>query len=130
MSIFSSTFETSNESNLPINFNWISLQEIKQLDEIIADSFIQPILLFKHSTRCSISRMALKQFEKQFKTEEKVALYLLDLIAFRTISNEIASRFDVEHQSPQILLLKKGKSVYNASHHQIDAAIVLQHLIM
>jgi len=130
MSIFSSIFETSNESNLPINFNWISLQEIKQLDEIIADSFIQPILLFKHSTRCSISRMALKQFEKQFKTEEKVALYLLDLIAFRTISNEIASRFDVEHQSPQILLLKKGKSVYNASHHQIDAAIVLQHLIM
>jgi bacillithiol system protein YtxJ len=67
--------------------------------------------------------MALKQFEKEYDlSDNEVTAYFLDLIAFRDISNEIASRFGVVHQSPQLLLIKEGKSVYDVSHSAIDAA--------
>jgi bacillithiol system protein YtxJ len=81
----------------------------------------QPVAIFKHSTRCSISRMALKQFENEFDMEGIVTPYFLDLINHRDISNEIATRFEVYHQSPQLLLIKEGKSIYDASHSDIDA---------
>ena len=65
--------------------------------------------------------MALKQFESEFDLEDKVYVYFLDLLEYRDISNEIASRFNVYHQSPQLLLIKEGKSVYDVSHSDIDA---------
>ena len=65
--------------------------------------------------------MALKQFEKEFDLDNKVKAYFLDLIAHRDVSNEIASRFNVVHQSPQLLLIKDGKSIYDVSHSDIDA---------
>jgi bacillithiol system protein YtxJ len=65
--------------------------------------------------------MALKQFENEFDLSDKVTPYFLDLITFRDISNEIASRFEVVHQSPQLLLIIGGKSVYDVSHSSIDA---------
>jgi len=102
--------------------NWVVLQDLGQLNEIIARSEEQPVVIFKHSTRCSVSRMALKQFENEFDLEEQVTPYFLDLIAFRDVSNEIASRFDVVHQSPQLLLVTNGKCAYNVSHSDIDAS--------
>jgi bacillithiol system protein YtxJ len=81
----------------------------------------KPVVIFKHSTRCSVSRFALKQFENEFDLEDKVEAYFLDLLEHRAISNEIASRFGVYHQSPQLLLIKDGKSVYDVSHSDIDA---------
>lgn len=101
--------------------NWELLTDINQLGEIIFNSNEKPAVIFKHSTRCSISRMALKQFENEFNLEEEITPYFLDLLNHRDISNEIANRFGVEHQSPQILLIKDGKSVYDASHSDIDA---------
>jgi len=78
-------------------------------------------LIFKHSTRCSISRFALKNFENEYDfSEEKLQPYLLDLMEYRAISNEITNRFDVMHQSPQILLIKEGKCVYDDSHDGIE----------
>ena len=68
-----------------------------------------------------MSRFALKQFEKEFDLEDKVDAYFLDLLEYRDISNEIANRFNVYHQSPQLLLIKEGKSVYDVSHDEIDA---------
>ena len=65
--------------------------------------------------------MALKQFENEFNSSDKVTPYFLDLIAHRDISNEIANRFGVTHQSPQLILIKEGKAVYNVSHSDIDA---------
>lgn len=103
------------------NFEWNQLLSIDQLDAITKESAEKPILLFKHSTRCSISRMALKQFEREFNAQDKVTPYYLDLIANRDVSNDIASRFGVMHQSPQVLLIKNGKSVYSASHSDISA---------
>jgi bacillithiol system protein YtxJ len=81
----------------------------------------KPVAIFKHSTRCSVSRMALKQFENEFNSSDKVTPYFLDLIEYRAISNEIASRFGVTHQSPQLILVKEGKAIYNVSHSDIDA---------
>jgi bacillithiol system protein YtxJ len=101
--------------------NWEILTDVDQLGEIIFNSNEKPALIFKHSTRCSVSRMALKQFENEFDLQDKVTPYFLDLITYREISNEIANRFNVYHESPQILLIKDGQSVYDASHSDIDA---------
>lgn len=116
--IFGSS-ENQNESNSKMD--WEPLNHISQLDEIISLSNEKAVAIFKHSTRCSISRMALKQFENEFDLSAKVTPYFLDLITHRDISNGIASRFDVVHQSPQLLLIKEGKSVYHVSHSDISA---------
>jgi bacillithiol system protein YtxJ len=97
------------------------MEHLGQIDEIIALSEQMPVIIFKHSTRCSISRMALKNFENEYDLGENVATYFLDLISYREVSNEIASRFNVLHQSPQLLLIVGGKSVYDVSHGSIDA---------
>jgi len=126
MSLFNSLFGNSSESdNKDTNqngLNWNALTQIAQLDEIVEESAEKPVVIFKHSTRCSISRMALKNFEREYNLEEsEVAPYFLDLLEHRDISNEIAQKFQVIHQSPQLLLIKNGKSVYDVSHSEIDA---------
>lgn len=126
MSLFNSLFGNSSDSdNKDTNqngLNWNALTQIAQLDEIVDESAEKPVVIFKHSTRCSISRMALKNFEKEYNLDEsEVAPYFLDLLQHRDISNEIAQKFQVIHQSPQLLLIKNGKSVYDVSHSEIDA---------
>jgi bacillithiol system protein YtxJ len=122
MTLFKSIFgDSENKNTNTSKINWIELTDLGQLNEIMELSHQQPVVIFKHSTRCSISRMALKQFENEFNLEGSVTPYFLDLINYRDISNEIAVRFDVYHQSPQLLLIKEGKSIYDASHSDIDA---------
>lgn len=122
MSIFKKFFGSAEEETSPVKINWNMLQNINQLDEISTISNEKPVVIFKHSTRCSISRMALKQFEKEYDLNENEAIpYFLDLLEHRDVSNTIASRFQVTHQSPQLLLIKNGQSVYNVSHSDIDA---------
>lgn len=98
---------------------WNQLTDIKQLDEVAELSKDKAVLLFKHSTRCSISSMALSRLEREW-SETEVVPYYLDLIAYRDISNEIANKFDVFHQSPQAIVIKNGKAVYDASHSGIN----------
>ena len=122
MGLFSNVFgssENQNKSNSTVN--WIPLTDLGQLDEIVTLSNEKPIVIFKHSTRCSVSRFALKQFESEYDLTDRVDAYFLDLLEYRVISNEIASRFGVYHQSPQLLLIKEGKSVYDVSHSDINA---------
>ena len=120
--MFSNIFGSSEEQvKLNSKINWIPLQHLAQLDELVAISEQKPVVIFKHSTRCSISRFALKRFEKEYDLEDIVDAYFLDLLEHRDISNEIAIRFGVYHQSPQLLLIKGGKSVYDVSHEAIDA---------
>jgi bacillithiol system protein YtxJ len=122
MSFFKNMFNSSEEKDSNENkINWNELTDLGQLNEIIAISNEKPVAIFKHSTRCSVSRMALKQFENEFNSSDKVTPYFLDLIAHRDISNEIANRFGVTHQSPQLILIKGGKAIYNVSHSDIDA---------
>lgn len=107
---------------------WNELTSMDQLELLEIQSEIQPVLIFKHSTRCSISRFALKQFENEFDLQDKIAPYFLDLLNHRDISNEIAIQFNVQHQSPQILLLKNRAVVYDTSHENIDATELKKYL--
>jgi len=101
---------------------WIQLTEMETLDAIAETSKKQPVAILKHSTSCGISRMVLRQFEQSYDLkDEQIKLYFLDLLAFRDISNKIASRFNVPHQSPQLLVIKDGKVVYDASHSSIQS---------
>lgn len=100
--------------------NWNELNEISQLDSIVEQSNLQPVLVFKHSTRCSISSMAKSRLEREWDNDSAIKPYYLDLLSFRNISDELAHRFNVFHQSPQALLIKDGKCVYDASHSMIS----------
>jgi bacillithiol system protein YtxJ len=122
MSFFKNMFNSSEEKDSNENkINWNELTDLGQLNDISDASNEKPVAIFKHSTRCSVSRMALKQFENEFNSSDKVTPYFLDLIAHRDISNEIANRFGVTHQSPQLILIKEGKAIYNVSHSDINA---------
>lgn len=122
MSFLNSIFGNSENTDTPKGkINWTELTDLLQLNEIDAISNEKPVVIFKHSTRCSISRMALKQFEREYDLENVVDAYFLDLIAHRDISNEIAKRYDVYHESPQLILIRNGKAVYDVSHSDIDA---------
>ena len=124
MSFLNKIFGSSNQENQESNSEpkFYNLTHIEALDAIDNASFERPIVLFKHSTRCSISRFALREFDNAYHfTDAQMEWYLLDLLNYREISNEIASRYGVTHQSPQILVIKNGKVVYTASHDAIDA---------
>lgn len=124
MSIFNKLFGSS-EQESTTKIEWRKLTDLGQLNELTDLSFEKPVLIFKHSTRCSISRFALKQFENEYDfSNEELQPYFLDLLEYRSISNEIASRFGVFHQSPQILVIREGKSVYDASHDAIAVSEV------
>ncbi|MEZ4787670.1 MAG: bacillithiol system redox-active protein YtxJ [Flavobacterium haoranii] len=123
MSFFDKIFGSEN-NEVNSNVNWIPLTAISQLDEIVENSNNKTIVIFKHSTRCSISRFALKQFENEYSLEDKIDLYFLDLLNYREVSNEIANRFQVVHQSPQLLIIKNGVAVYDASHSEIQAEVL------
>jgi len=100
---------------------WIPLVSLSQIEEIKAASKSEVIAIFKHSTRCGISRMVLKQFESSFSEEMKsLKIYYLDLLSYRDISNEVSTVFQVLHQSPQILLIKDEIAIANASHEEIN----------
>jgi bacillithiol system protein YtxJ len=119
--IFGSNEQEENLSKV----NWIPLDDLEVIEEAIALSYEKPVVLFKHSTRCSISRFALKQFEKDYDfSKEQVEPFFLDLLNHRNISNEIAKRFDIEHQSPQMIVLKNGVAVFSSTHSDIEADIL------
>lgn len=107
-------------------FPWHPLSRMEQLDEVEQESYKRTVAIFKHSTSCGISKMVIKKFEREFQPAEgeKPALYYLDLKAERAISNEIAARFAVRHESPQLLVLKDGEVVRHASHHSVSAEMV------
>lgn len=106
---------------------WIPLTSSDQLDTINEKSNNTPQVIFKHSTRCSISSMALNRLERETASEH-ADYYFLDLIQHRTLSNEIAKKFQVHHESPQILLIKNMECVYDESHHGISMQEIEQQL--
>lgn len=114
--------QSENEQSENTNAKFFTLNNINQLDEIDEISQTKPVVLFKHSTRCFISRTALKNFESEFNfPAHKIDWYLLDLLNHREISNEIAHRYHVSHQSPQIVVIRNGKAIFNESHDGISA---------
>ena len=105
--------------------NWINLTQEEQLQQIKITSKNKPQVIFKHSTRCSISSMAKNRLEKSTQPDE-IDFYFLDLIKYRPISNKIAEIFKVYHESPQILLIKNDECVYDESHSGIDMGEIIE----
>lgn len=99
--------------------NWTPLQTTEQVEEIIVRSQTTPQVIFKHSTRCSISSVAKNRLERA-DAPEGIDFHYLDLLSYRSVSNTITERFGVYHESPQILLIKDGRCIYNESHTSID----------
>ncbi|MBS7566519.1 bacillithiol system redox-active protein YtxJ [Mucilaginibacter sp. Bleaf8] len=105
--------------------NWTALDSADQLNEIKQKSGYS--LIFKHSTRCSISMMAKRRFELDWeKLPADMPLYFLDLIKHREISNQIAQDFKVHHESPQLLLIKDGDCILDQSHGGISVDETLE----
>lgn len=106
---------------------WQRLNSMVQLDAIVEDSKTKPVVIFKHSTRCGISSMALRHFENSFELDpEHMDLYFLDLLSNRQLSDEVGYRFQVMHQSPQLIVIRNGVAVHHASHHGIQASQLAQ----
>ena len=96
---------------------WLPLTQPEQLIELAQASHEQPVLIFKHSTTCSISMAAKSKIERQWADSGlTVPIYYLDLLRFRPISAQIAEQFGIRHESPQLLLIKDGVCSYDASH--------------
>jgi len=101
--------------------DWRELTTKSEFDDILMQSLSQgsAFVLFKHSTRCMVSKMALRSFEADFKND--LPAYFIDLVQYRELSNHIASVTGVHHQSPQVITIKKGDVTYHASHYSICA---------
>ena len=112
-------FSGGGSSSIP----WREMTTEAQIQEIVDASNDKPQLIFKHSTRCSISSMAKSRLEREWNLEN-VEPWYLDLIAYRNTSNAIASQLGVQHESPQAILLKAGKVVYVSSHSSISVKAI------
>ncbi|HET8753289.1 MAG TPA: bacillithiol system redox-active protein YtxJ [Salinimicrobium sp.] len=126
MGLLDKVFKTKSEvaKEEIVEVPWNQLNDIRQLDTILEESKHQPVAIFKHSTRCGISNMVLKSFRREYEPDAmgETKLYFLDLLSNREISNEVANRFKVQHESPQLIILKDGEVVYHASHQGIKAS--------
>lgn len=100
--------------------NWIELTETSTLSELVANTSTKPCVIFKNSTTCYISKMALKNFERSFTNPTQVDCYIVDVKKDRLVSLDIADRFQVQHESPQLLIIANGKVVFHTSHEGID----------
>lgn len=124
MGLFSNLFngKNSNTDDKKGLLEWIPLTSVEQLSEIEQESVKRPQIIFKHSTTCGISSMVLRSFKNSFALEQDQAdIYYLDLQRYRAVSNEVANRFKVYHQSPQLLVIKNGIVAAHESHGGINA---------
>jgi bacillithiol system protein YtxJ len=109
--------------------DWIALSTEEQLDEIIRlsypDEHRQAVAVFKHSTRCGVSRTMLRELTREWDIPSAVVpFYYLDLLRFRHISDSVASKFATIHQSPQLLIMREGKCIYAEAHGDISSGTV------
>jgi hypothetical protein len=108
--------------------NWISLEQPEQLLQLKQLSFERPQLIFKHSTRCSISIIAKSRLERS-DVPAGVDFYYLDLLNYRALSNQVAEDYDVFHQSPQVLLVINGECIYEETHNAISMEEIADQLV-
>lgn len=108
---------------------WLALKSVEQIEKIIDSSQSKPNIIFKHSTTCPISSIAKLRLDDHWDIPEDVDLYYLDLLKYRNISNQIAEQFDTVHESPQILVIKDGRCVYDVSHMDINVQEVKDGLL-
>ncbi|ALR30322.1 general stress protein [Chryseobacterium sp. IHB B 17019] len=121
MSFFDKIFNGKEENQEKESF-WKKIESEEDLKNAIENSFNHRIAIFKHSTSCFISKTVLRNFEKEIENlDQKVELYFLDLLKYRSISNKIAEDLGVRHESPQLIVIENGKAINSASHQHISA---------
>ncbi len=128
MGLFDKLFGEKTENS---RLQWKTLNSLEGLQSAIERSYQVPVVLFKHSTRCSISAVAKSRLERDWDFEQSQSpdIYYLDLIAYRAVSNAIAEQLSVYHESPQLILVKNGEVVYDASHSDIRVEELKEQLI-
>jgi bacillithiol system protein YtxJ len=107
--------------------NWIDLVSVEQVETIKEASFESTQLIFKHSTRCSISVMAKSRLDRS-EQPANVTFHYLDLLNYRPVSNFVADNFNVHHESPQVLLIKNGECIYEETHNAISMDDIIAQL--
>ena len=117
--MFKKLFGSSEQKEQKI-LPWIALNSISQLDNIAEKSKSKTQYIFKHSTRCGISRMVMNQLESAYDLDLNADLHYLDLLNYRDVSNEVGYKFQVLHKSPQLLVIKNGTTVAHESHGAIS----------
>lgn len=122
MGLFGNFFNSKSIDNQDdsASISWLTMNNMAQLDDLAERSKVRPQAIFKHSTTCGISRMVLNMFNSSYSLEpSQMDFYFLDLHAYREVSNAVADRFGILHQSPQLLIIKNGVVVTHSSHGEI-----------
>ena len=101
-----------------------ALERGDQLDQLIAASSTRPVLIFKHSPTCGTSYVAQEELDVYLQDSEPVDVHVVDVLSQRGLSGEIARRFGVRHQSPQVLLLVDSAVRWHASHYSVTSVAV------
>ena len=111
--------------------DWKHLNSLTTIDQIKQDSYERPVIIFKHSTRCSISSTVLNRLESSWNKDAlpNVDMFFLDLIQHRDVSQQVAETFGVRHQSPQVLIIHQGESIYDASHMSVSYQTLKKQLV-
>ena len=129
MGLFNKILGSKVKEEKETNVNWIPLNSLEQIKTIKELSKSETILVFKHSTRCGISSMVIKRFENLFDSSmNNIKVYYLDLLNFRAISDEVGYSFQVQHQSPQLLIIRNEVAVLNVSHYDITTVNIQKYL--
>jgi len=129
MELFNKILGSKVKEEKETNVNWIPFNSLEQIKTIKELSKSETILVFKHSTRCSISSMVIKRFENLFDSSmNNIKVYYLDLLNFRAISDEVGYSFQVQHQSPQLLIIRNEVAVLNVSHYDITTVNIQKYL--
>ena len=99
------------------------LTDLSALDAAIAESKDRPVLLFKHSRYCGVSCEALDELQSHIDgAPPQVAYRVITVQTHRPVSDAVAQRLGLRHETPQAILLRDGKIVWNASHFRITAS--------
>lgn len=101
--------------------NFFEIDDRTTLDNLLTDSKQKPVIVFKHSNACSISSRAYREMEK---VEAEVNILVVQ--SAREISRELANLTGVRHETPQVIVLRYGKAVWNASHFDVQAVAVIE----
>ncbi|MDF0705953.1 bacillithiol system redox-active protein YtxJ [Flagellimonas okinawensis] len=121
MGIFDSVFGKKEKTNTEKKeLPWIQLESLDQLEAIVENSNTRPQVIYKHSSTCGISRMVLSMFTESYDMDLDIDLYFLTIQQHRDVSNGIAEKFEVRHESPQLLVVKNGAVVFHTSHGAIS----------
>ena len=129
MGLFNKILGSKVKEEKETNVNWIPLNSLEQIKTIKELSKSETIFVFKHSTRCGISTMVIKRFENLFNSSmNNIKVYYLDLLNFRAISYEVGYSFQVQHQSPQLLIIRNQVAVLNVSHYDIATVNIQKYL--